>query len=208
MKDHLLEKARPFFQQYGDENKPLLKRLFQEGQAPQVLFITCADSRIMPEKMLGLNPGEYFVVRNVANIVPPYHYREPSVTAALEFALFSLPVTEIVVCGHSDCGGLRALAEGIEDERFSALPHWLNYSHSSAKQPEDVRQNLSERQKHLAVVEAHVIQQLANLRTYPFVQNAINDRKLTLHGWVHDLERSTIRFNDGAMGPFSEFAIS
>ena len=207
MRDYLLEKAGAFLRQYQDENQPLLERLFQEGQEPQVLFITCADSRIMPEKMLGLNPGDYFVVRNVANIVPPYEYHEPSVTAALEFALFSLQVTDIVVCGHTDCGGLRALEQGLEDARFSALAQWLNLAHSSAEGNEAEKQKLSERQKHLATVEKHVVQQLANLRSYPFVSNGINDHNLTLHGWVHDLEGSTIRFNDGGGGPFSLFEV-
>jgi len=156
--------------------RPHLAALAHDGQQPEQLFITCADSRLVPNLITTSGPGDLFSVRNVGNIVPPSGGSDTSVGAAVEFAVEVLGVRAITVCGHSGCGGVRAMADGTADPR-SALGGWLAHAGTSFPPGCDEK----------ACCVANVAQQLANLRTYPVVRSALDDGRLTLNGMYFDL---------------------
>ncbi|PID86210.1 MAG: hypothetical protein CSA11_05240 [Chloroflexi bacterium] len=193
MPDTLLEKYTEQQKQFFQHNQARLEKLVQEGQKPEVLFITCSDSRIMAEEMLGLSVGDFFVHRNIAACVPPSDQVEIGTTAVLEYAVLILKVKHIVVCGHTDCGGIKAIDSPPNIETFPAINQWLNYI-EPARHPIDAHQpNLDATKRHHAIVEQHVRQQLDNLRTYAIVQKAEKQGELTLHGWVKYLDTQTLR---------------
>jgi carbonic anhydrase len=155
--------------------QPQLSDLVRDGQSPSQLFITCADSRLVPNLITASGPGDLFCVRNVGNIVPPASSADASVGAAIEYAVTVLGVRTITVCGHSDCGGVRALMSGSASAS-SSLGRWLSHAGTHfgpASEPEGCA--------------AHVRHQLDNLRTYPAVREALAAGDLTLTGMYFDL---------------------
>lgn len=166
------------------------------GQHPTMLYIGCSDSRILPSHILDIHPGTVFTVRNIANIVPPYtamEQGETAVGAVLEYAVLHLKVCDIVLCGHSSCGGMQALAhaEGLEP----ALRTWLAYAKAARVRVPD---GLDEGAQLDALIEANVLLQVEHLRTYPFIAEAEQAGKLRLHGWVYDLATEQVRAYDEA----------
>jgi len=156
--------------------RPHLAGLARDGQRPEQLFITCADSRLVPNLITTSGPGDLFCVRNVGNIVPPHGSGDDSVAAAIEFAVGVLGVGTITVCGHSGCGAVRALMKGgfAEDQ---ALGRWLTQSGV----------DFSGRDDEERCIIGNVAQQLANLRTHPMVREAEAAGRLTLAGLYFDL---------------------
>ncbi len=170
------------------------------GQHPQVLYIGCADSRIMPSRILGAKPGDVFVMRNVANIVPPADAADYAVGAVIEYAVRHLHVPHIVVCGHALCGGIQSLHKP-HSEAEPALSHWLDYARPARDQaPADT----SEEHRLDAIIEANVLLQVAHLRTYPCVREAEATGLLQLHAWVYDFRCGRVRSYDEAAGVFVE----
>lgn len=179
---------------YFREEADFFRRL-STGQSPEVLFITCSDSRVDPNLVTQSKPGELFIVRNVGNIIPPYDAVKDknSVAAAIEFAVLQLKVSDIIVCGHSNCGAMRALLAGGHENRD--MPHfraWLHLADSVreiilrhyADATDDIRQRVSE--------EENVLLQLHNIQTYPFVKKALDEGTLRLHGWYYNIGTGSI----------------
>lgn len=194
MPDNLLDQSRRHRQRFIEAHRPLLDTLVRDGQHPQVLFITCADSRITPESLFDLDPGDFFVVRNVANTVPPVHQSDSGVSAALEYAVQVLDVPHIVVCGHTQCGGVQATDTDIDMAAFPALTRWVEQIHP-AKRDVDLGQTPADPDaRHRAMVEQHVRNQLANLLTYGFVRDRVTAGTLELHGWVYYLEEPAVGY--------------
>jgi len=172
--------------EFGNYRK-LFRKLSQEGQNPHTLFITCSDSRVLAELITQSKPGDLFVVKNVGNIVPPTNVTGStnSTAAAIEFAVESLLVSDIVVCGHSQCGAMEALLRGLPDQNF--LPNLRDWLAVAAP----VRQVLQTQYSHLksheeqviAAGEENVLFALENLRSYPCVEKRLTDGSLRLHGW-------------------------
>ncbi len=156
--------------------RPQLAGLARDGQRPGQLFITCADSRLVPNLITTSGPGDLFCVRNVGNIVPPHGGPDSSVGAAVEYAVKILAVRTITVCGHSGCGAVRALMTG-DAEPGSDLARWLSRAGVDLPDPADEER----------CVTANVARQLANLRTYPVVRAAEEAGRLTLTGLYFDL---------------------
>jgi carbonic anhydrase len=204
MPDKILEKHTAQQKQYFHQNRPLLQKLVQEGQQPDVLFITCSDSRIMAEGMLGLKAGDFFVHRNIAACVPPYVQPEISTTAVLEFAVMTLKVKHIIVCGHTDCGGVLKVDDPPSISDMPALSRWLDHIQPARRDVDATSHDLAPAERHHAIVERHVVNQLTNLRSYPFVREAENQGELTLHGWVDYLDEQTLRYYDEQIGYFIE----
>ncbi|MGI1660210.1 MAG: carbonic anhydrase [Desulfitobacterium sp.] len=184
------------------------KNLFKElkhGQKPHTLFITCSDSRIDPNMITGTLPGELFIIRNVANIIPPY--RETTeyagTTSAIEYAVQMLEVENIIVCGHSNCGGCSAALNA--SEKLADLPHtkkWLELiepvknrilAEFSADQPE-AREWMME--------QVNVVEQLRHLMTYPFIYDKVMSRQLILSGWHYIIETGEVFIYDRRAGEF------
>lgn len=193
--DNLVSGAVKFMEKDFKEHKKLFKSL-KDRQNPHTLFIGCADSRVIPSLITNTGPGELFVVRNIANIIPPYRISTDylATTSAIEYALNSLHIKNIIVCGHSNCGGCLALYES--EEKLELMPNvkkWLSVleevknevlSLSITKDDEAMRSWLTER--------LNLINSLQNLLTYPSLMQAWTEGKLELHAWHYIIETGEI----------------
>lgn len=161
-----------------------------KGQSPDVLFFACSDSRVDPNLITQSKVGELFIVRNVGNIVPannPFH-KKTCTAAAIEFALLVLKVTDIVVCGHSDCGALKALYYDKKD--FEDKPNLREWLDTASEVKEDVLSQLKDPsyKKRIEMTEKkYLIRQIENLKTYPLVNEALKEGKINIHGWYYDI---------------------
>jgi len=174
-----------FRAQYFAKNQQLFERLGKDGQRPETLFITCSDSRVVPDLITSSAPGDLFIVRNVGNIVPPVDQGViGGVAAAIEYAVEMLDVKQIVVCGHTSCGAIEAILHPERAKHLAFVSRWLK---GAAKIPEIVAEryaDLDPAQQVLAAVEENVLFQLENLRTYDFVARRLERGDLSLGGWV------------------------
>lgn len=203
MPDSFLAQSASIRHDFLEKHGELLDQLARHGQTPNALFIGCSDSRIMPEQILGAKPGDFFMIRNVANIIPPYHQTEIGIVSALEYAVFNLNVPHIIVCGHTDCGGIKGLDKVIDMSRQPALSRWLDLARPSQRDVDFSLNALTAEERHLAIVERHVIYQLQNIQSYPFVRERLENDQLELHGWVYHLETQQISFYDPVSDQFT-----
>lgn len=177
------------------------------GQRPDSLFICCSDSRVAPNVFASTDPGDLFVVRNVGNLIPPcgeegFSQADESEVAAIEFALGTLNVKDIIVCGHSECGAMQALIQGRESIQAPHLKSWLRHgnpalSRLQAESSEPaVKDSGVERRKALAphnhLSQLNVIQQIENLLTYSIIRERHEKGELRLHGWWFDIARADV----------------
>ena len=167
------------------------------GQAPDALFIACSDSRVAANVFASTEPGDMFVIRNVGNLIPPYSEgaRAPhfgAEAAAIEFALANLPIKDVIVCGHSECGAMGALAHGEVRDDVPALKCWLRHGEASLRQLEagaDVGKHLEPRNQ---LSQLNVLQQMEHLKTYPVVEQRLAAGRLRLHGWYFDIKEANV----------------
>lgn len=164
------------------------------GQRPDALFIACSDSRVVPNLFASTNPGDLFVLRNIGNLIPPASlaHKDNSVSAALEFAIFSLNVADIVVCGHSECGAMHALAKGVDAPCCPNLESWLQNGTESLNKVRNgfvLDPTLSEANQ---ISQVNVLQQIEHISSYPFIQERLKASKLRLHGWWFDIAQADV----------------
>ncbi|CAL9416881.1 MULTISPECIES: carbonic anhydrase [Streptomyces] len=177
----LIDNARTFGQRPEEFAK------LAEGQSPQVLFITCSDSRVVPALITGARPGELFELRTAGNIVPPYASEHPTSEAAtIEYAVEVLGVRDIVVCGHSHCGAVGALVRGDDLTAVPAVRDWLV---SATPRPS----GKAEDPEVADGVQSHVLTQLLRLRSYPCVERKLAEGELNLHAWYYEVHTGTVR---------------
>ncbi|APH55219.1 Carbonic anhydrase [Granulibacter bethesdensis] len=190
------------------QNRALYEKLAREGQQPKALMISCADSRVIPEMIAQCGPGELFVSRNVGNIVPPYVDESSlsgEVGSAIEYAVAVLGVSDIVVCGHSDCGAMKAI---MNPSALEPLPHvksWLRHGcgdHQRLCEGLPSTETGGDPVRTLAM--RNVALQLNNLRSYPVVREAVAHGRLRLHGWVFNIESGGVYALDGETGRYHE----
>ncbi len=182
-----------FRRDYVARSRSWLDRLASEGQNPATMFIGCSDSRVIPELLTSSNPGELFVVRNVANLVPPFEHTQDCVGAAVEYAVVALGVEHIVVCGHTGCGGIHAALHGGHGlDRMPSARSWLTLAEPAARAAQDE----PEEERWDAAVEENVLLQLDNLLSYPVVAEAVAADRLDLHAWVYDLRGARLLVYD------------
>jgi len=189
-----MEKVISGFLRFKSSDYAQRKQLFADlanGQSPEVLFITCADSRIDPNMVTQTEPGDLFIIRNAGNIVPPHSKQAGGVTASIEFAVAALGVRHIVVCGHTDCGAMKG---ALNTAGLDGLPHvqeWLDHSRGAvdvvkAKHGQATIAELGH------VTEENVLLQMQHLRTHPAVLSPLSTGAVDLHGWVYDIEHGTV----------------
>lgn len=177
------------------------------GQSPDTLFIACSDSRVVPNLFASTDPGDLFVVRNVGNIVPPCHgcglsSGDKSEAAAIEFAVHKLKVSNLIVCGHSECGAMLALLDENIEEEMPNLGEWLMDGQliiEHLRLDNRCPPNLA---KHNRLSQLNVLQQLENLKTYPLVQQKIQEGSLKLHGWWFELSQAEVYAYEEEEGQF------
>lgn len=196
------------FLKFQNEAYPKRAGLFKDlahQQNPRALFISCSDSRLVPELVTQREPGDLFVIRNAGNIVPSYGPEPGGVTASVEYAVAALKVSDVVICGHSDCGAMTAIANCQCLEHMPAVAHWLRYA-DSARLVNEAKQHKSDRERVSSMVRENVIAQLANIQTHPSVRLALSEGRLTLHGWIYDIETGSIDAYDGLSMKFVPLA--
>ena len=182
--------------------------LFKElatTQNPQALFVSCSDSRVVPELVTQREPGDLFVIRIAGNIVPSYGLEPGGVSATVEYAVAALGVVDIVILGHSDCGAMTAISAGAPLSGMPAVENWLRHA-DSAKVVNDVHTYGSAAEKLHALVRQNVVAQLTNLATHPSVALALEQGQLNLHGWIYDIETGSIEALDGGTHRFVSLA--
>ena len=199
MPDELLARSAPFQAEFFEKQAELLEELTRHGQSPEALLIACSDSRVFLEPLLGASPGDFFMLRNIANIVPPYVQSDLGITAVLEFAIRHLQVPHLIICGHTDCGGIKGLDSHLDPQEEPALAPWIEFARP-AQQEVDRRNDLDDWDRHRAIVERNVVQQLRHIQTYPFILSALQAKRLDLHGWVYYLQRRVM----GSYDPVSD----
>lgn len=204
----VVEGYRHFSEAVYPEHRELFDQL-RDRQDPQVLFITCADSRIDPSLITHSEPGELFISRNIGNIVPAFGEMMGGVTAVVEYAVVALHVRDIIVCGHSDCGAMKALAD-LQGEALRAMPtvrNWLRNAEAALPAVKAAHGDLAGEQLSHALVGENVLLQLQHLRTHPAVASALAAGKLRLHGWIYSIGDGRVQAYDEAarrFGPIEE----
>jgi carbonic anhydrase len=174
-------------------------------QNPDVLFITCSDSRIDPNLLTQSKPGDLFICRNAGNIIPPHRQATGGMTASIEYAVAVLGVRHIVICGHSDCGAMKG---ALDMAGLSGLPHvknWLGHSQKAVARVA-VDTSLDDMSRLQRVTEENVLQQLEHLSTHPAVAARLEIGELQLHGWVYDIETGAVCCGSEQCKPFAELS--
>ena len=197
MPDELLQRLRRFHDQTFPPVQDSFEQLVKDGQHPTILFIGCSDSRLVPYLLTGAGPGELFLVRNVGAFVPPHDMSAGfhGTAAAIEFAVLNLKVSRIVVCGHSHCGGIRALYEGAPAQATNLIA-WLELGREAVL-PVQLSPEALRRTEQRAVVL-----QLERLMGYPMVRERVEAGALTLHGWHYVIEDGEVHVFDVRSGSF------
>ena len=198
----LIEGFRRFRETYYEDNKDVFDALAREGQSPRAMVIACCDSRVDPGLIFDTGPGEVFVVRNVANLVPPYAPDSAyhGTSAALEFAVKGLKVEHIIVLGHSSCGGVRALMENAPVESTDFINQWMEIARPAR---ENALAAASNREEAQALCEHETIKvSLANLMTFPWIVERVRERRLSLHGWYYDIDGAQLHWFDRTTSRF------
>lgn len=198
----LVQGIHQFQSQVFRSHQALFEALETHGQTPETLFITCSDSRINPNLITQTQPGELFILRNVGNLVPPYE-NMGSTAAGIEFAVTSLRVKDIIICGHSNCGAMKALLEPDQLGEQPATRAWLSHAR---KTEEIIWQSYGHLHGHAllhATVEENVLVQLENLRSHPSVAKAVASGMLHIHGWVYKIQTGEVFAFDPASGQYT-----
>lgn len=201
MTKHLLSGHARFRSEYFTGEADFLRQLARDGQNPSALYIGCSDSRVIPELLTSSAPGELFVVRNIANVVPPLEHTDASVGAAIDYAIEALKVPHVIVCGHDGCGGVKAALDGVDKvAHLTSLHEWLagvvpaaTTARAICPPGGDVLRD---------AVEENVLESMNNLISYPVVERALAAHTLNLHGWVFDIAEGVLRVYDGASEEF------
>jgi carbonic anhydrase len=171
--------------------------LLAEGQRPEWLFITCSDSRVVPDLILGTGPGDLFITRNAGNVVPLDSNDVDGVTATIEYAVEVLGVKHAILCGHSDCGALKAAVDRKGLDKMPKARRWLShieaaFTHRPAPDPSD-----GEQAELASLIRGNIVAQLHNLHAQPAVAKAVVHGRLDVHGWYYDILSGRIeRYNE------------
>ena len=190
----LIDGFTDFRNDFFGQDKAFFKRLIRRGQHPKIMIISCSDSRVDPAILFGTRPGELFVIRNVANLVPPYQPDDQyhGISAAIEFGVRDLGVEDIVILGHAYCGGVNALCEhargeAAEDREF--ITPWIKIALPAL----DELRGSDPKFENIKAVEQHsIMNSLNNLRTFPWLAEREKQGSLALHGWWFDMDSGAL----------------
>jgi carbonic anhydrase len=184
--DRLIAGHREFLKNVFPSRKGQF-HLLAESQAPEYLFITCSDSRVVPDLIFGTGPGDLFITRNAGNVIPVASSDVDGVTATIEYAVEVLHVKHAILCGHSDCGALKAALDRKELENLPKARRWLShvegaFTHRQPLDPAD-----GEHAELASLIRVNVVAQFHNLRAQPSVARAVVEGRLTTYGWYYDI---------------------
>lgn len=180
----ILQGYQVFRKKYAHGNRSVMRQLSYYGQQPEAMVVACCDSRVDPALILQCNPGDLFVVRNVANIVPPYEKDagHHGTSAALEFGICFLNIKHLILLGHSQCGGIQALLNSQNSGQNDFISNWVSLIKTSAVNPRDPDD--------YAKSALHLSQQ--NCLTFPWIRDKVAQKELIIHLWFFDIKRGQI----------------
>ena len=202
--DEALQSIVDGFNRFRSEIYPQQEELFKKlatAQNPRAMFITCADSRVVPELITQSSPGDLFVSRNVGNVVPPYGQMMGGVSTAIEYAVMALGVQHIIICGRSDCGAMKAVLDPSGLERMPTVKAWLRHAEVAKTVVAD-NCGCADHNTLGILTEENVVAQLDHLRTHPSVASRMASGQVFIHGWVYDIETCEIKAYDAQQGEF------
>lgn len=177
--------------------------LLAESQAPEYLFITCSDSRIVPDMILGTGPGDLFISRCIGNVVPVENSGNiDGVTATIEYAVEVLKVRHIILCGHSDCGALKAALDPRNLEKLPKSKRWLHHVEAAFAHRQPLNPADGESAELASLIRGNVVAQLMNLREQPAVTHALSEGRLAVHGWYYEILTGRIEQYDEKLRRF------
>jgi carbonic anhydrase len=189
------------FQSQMQQSQRQLFRKLSAGQSPETLFISCSDSRVVPDLFTSARPGELFVLRNAGNLVPPAGVGGGE-EATIEYAVEVLGVRDVVICGHTDCGAMKALVNPALAERAPAVRAWLRHAAETRRILDETYPDVAGDARVTLAVEENVLVQLENLRTLPSVAARVADGSLRLHGWVFKIATGEVFAYDQASSQY------
>ncbi|MEA1915617.1 MAG: carbonic anhydrase [Campylobacterota bacterium] len=207
--DQLIKGNKKFREVHFPNTEEDFENLVKHGQKPEILFIGCSDSRVVPDLIVDSNPGDMFILRNIGNFVPPYKSDNDfhGSSAAIEYAVSVLNVKDIIVCGHSHCGACAALYQDLSDEpHLQHVRKWLELGHKAkeytllahgSNSPKELLQQTTEK--------ISIKHQLENLLSYPEIYRKVNEGELDIHGWYYKIEDGSIEYYDGQTCSFQDF---
>ncbi len=213
--NELLQGFHRFRRKNFEPNRELFNRLAMQGQTPRTLLIGCSDSRVDPAILTDSAPGDLFIIRNVANLVPPYETagRYHGTSAAVEYAVCNLKVDNIIVLGHSHCGGINALMDsyGENNEGEGYIAPWVQIAAPARDEVLRLWPDASREFRQRACERTSIRVSLNNLMTFPFIRQLVEEGALHLYGWYYSLENGELmqydpckdRFYDMYFGPMS-----
>ncbi|WP_317931244.1 carbonic anhydrase [Halioxenophilus sp. WMMB6] len=199
--DNILKGVRHFQKKIFPSRKAEFAEL-ANGQDPEVLFITCSDSRLDPCLLTQTVPGRLFICRNAGNVIPPHSNQTGGMTASIEYAVEVLKVEHIIVCGHTDCGAMKG---ALEPESLGELPHvreWLGHCRAAAAVVKEKHGNLSSHYLD-EITRENIKLQIQHIRTHPSVAAKLATHQVSLHGWLYEIETGGVLELDQLTGEFS-----
>ena len=201
-----MEKILAGMLRFQNEVFPRDRHIYQRlarSQQPETLFICCSDSRVMPTEMTQTHPGELFICRNAGNIVPAHGDVLGGVSATVEYAVQVLKVKHIIVCGHSDCGAMRAVLHPEKVQPYRAVARWIRHAERVAAVAHELHRDLDDDQMLNLLIEENVVAQLDNLATHPCVAAKMRAGCLQIHGMVFDIASGEFRILDRLTARFA-----
>ena len=200
----LLAGYKAFREGYFQENHALFSQLYEQGQPARAMIISCCDSRVDPTIIFGAEPGELFVVRNVANLVPPFE-TDPTfhgTSAAIEFAIKALNVRYIIVLGHAKCGGIQASLNAQEDSDTVFIDNWLKITTPAKDEVLKKLGDAPQEEQLVALEKRSIVNSIHNLTTFPFVSEKLKDGSMKVLGWYFDIRSGTVLAYDPEIDDF------
>lgn len=199
----LIQGIVEFRKNLTEESRALFAKLAL-GQKPDALFIACSDSRVVPNLFASTNPGDLFVLRNIGNLIPPFDPKgqEHSASAVLEFSIYSLNVQDIIICGHSECGAMHALLQGIDSKQCPHLHSWLNYGEAALRRVKNGFMINPLPSVSNQISQVNVLLQMEHLASYPFIKELLEKAKLRIHGWWFDIATADVYCYEKELGQF------
>ena len=180
--------------------------LLSEGQAPEWLFITCSDSRVVPDMVLETEPGDLFITRNAGNVVPITTQDVDGCTATIEYAVNVLKVKDAILCGHSDCGALKAALDHTALEGLPKAERWLSHVEAAFAHRQPLNPADGDSAELASLIRGNVVAQLLNLKVQPAVMRAVEEGRLRVHGWYYDILTGRIEQYDEGLRRFVPWA--
>ncbi len=199
--EKLVRGIKEFQSTFAKQEKELFERL-SKGQQPEVLFITCSDSRIATDLITQSKPGDIFVVRNAGNIVPAHRAANGGEGASIEFAVAALGVKHIILCGHTQCGAMKGLLQLDQLQDLPAVASWLMHADATRRIVRENYAHLEGEALLKATIEENVLVQLENLKTHPAVASRLVNGTLHLHAWVYKIETGQVFTFDSEEGQY------